>query len=109
MLFASVSFLGLSVADPRDIACMKLSAIASRGTKPDFVDLFSVAKPYGLAASLAWFKEKYAGVNHTLTHVLKPLTWFEDADKDPMPDMLVPLFWEDVKQFFENEASRLSP
>jgi hypothetical protein len=88
---------------------MKLSAIASRGTKRDFVDLYAVAKLYGLAAALAWFKEKYAGVNHSLTHVLKSLTWFEDADKDPMPDMLVPLSWEDVKRFFETEASHLSP
>ena len=109
VLFAFVTFLGVSLADPRDIACMKLSAIASCGTKRDFVDLYTVAKPYGLAASLEWFKEKNADVSHSLTHVLKSLTWFEDADKDPMPDMLVPLSWEDVKRFFESEASRLSP
>jgi len=109
VLFPFAGFLGVKVADPRDIACMKLSAIANRGTKRDFVDLYLVAKQCGLAHLLEWFKQKYADVNHSLTHVLKSLSWFEDADKEPMPDMLAPLSWEDVKRFFRGEASRLSP
>jgi hypothetical protein len=40
VLYPSTPFLGVAIADPRDIACMKLSAIASRGTKRDFVDLY---------------------------------------------------------------------
>jgi len=109
MLFPFATFLGVNVADPRDIACMKLSAIASRGTKRDFVDLYFMAKQRGLAHLLEWFKQKYADMNYSLTHVLKSLTWFEDADKEPMPDMLAPLAWEDVKRFFRDEGSRLSP
>jgi hypothetical protein len=35
------------------------------------------------------------------------LSYFEEAEKDPMPDMLVPLAWEDVKQFFTRESLRL--
>jgi hypothetical protein len=88
---------------------MKLSAIASRGTKRAFVDLYVTSKQYGLAQLLAWFEQKYADVHHSLTHVLKSLTWFEDADKEPMPDMLAPLSWEEVKRFFGSEAPRLSP
>ena len=107
VLFPLATFLGVSVAHPRDIACMKLSAIASRGTKRDFVDLYLMANQCSLAHLLEWFKQKYADVNHSLTHVLKSLTWFEDADKEPMPDMLTPLSWEDVKRFFRVEASRL--
>jgi hypothetical protein len=109
VLFPFATFLGVNVADPRDIACMKLSAISNRGTKRDFVDLYLMAKQCGLAHLLEWFKQKYADVNHSLTHVLKSLSWFEDADKEPMPDMLAPLLWEDVKRFFRGEASRLSP
>ncbi len=109
LLFEFAKFLGVNVADPRDIACMKLSAIASRGTKRDFVDLYLMAKQRGLNQLLEWFKQKYAEVNHSLTHVLKSLTWFEDADKEPMPDLLAPLSWEDVKRFFRSEAPRLSP
>ena len=109
VLFPFATFLGVNVADPRDIACMKLSAISNRGTKRDFVDLYLMAKQCGLAHLLEWFKQKYADVSHSLTHVLKSLSWFEDADKEPMPDMLAPLLWEDVKRFFRGEASRLSP
>jgi len=49
---------------------------------------------------MLWFKQKHAEVNHSLTHALKSLTWFEDADKEPMPGLLAPLSWEDVKRFF---------
>jgi hypothetical protein len=109
LLFPLATFLGVKVADPRDIACMKLSAIASRGTKRDFIDLYFTSKQYGLAQLVKWFKQKYAGVNPSPTHILKSLTWFEDAEKDPMPDLLAPLSWDDVKGFFRREAPRLSP
>jgi hypothetical protein len=39
--------------------------------------------------------------------VLKSLTYFDEAEQDPMPDMLMPLSWEDVKLFFSREAARL--
>ncbi len=107
-LFPLKPFLGVNVADPRDIACMKLAAIASRGVKRDFVDLYFVAKQYGLAQVLEWFKQKYAEVKLSQRHLCKSLTWFKDADELPMPDMLVSLSWEDVKRFFTSEASRLS-
>ena len=109
VLFPFAAFLGANVADPRDIACMKLSAIASRGTKRDFIDLYLMAKQCSFAHLLEWFKQKYAEVNYSLTHLLKSLTWFEDADKEPMPDMLAPLSWEEVKTFLRGEAPRLSP
>jgi hypothetical protein len=109
LLFPFEIFLGVNVADPRDIACMKLSAIVSRGTKRDFIDFYVVAKQYGLPQLLEWFKKKYAQTNYSLVLLLKSLTYFEDAEKDPMPDMLEQGSWEEVKQFFSGEVSRLSP
>jgi len=109
LLFPFATFLGVNVADPRDIACMKLSAIASRGTKRDFVDLYVSARQYGLTQLLELFRKKYAQVNQSLVHVLKSAAYFEDAEKDPMPDMLEPLSWEEVKRFFLAEVPRLSP
>lgn len=47
-LFPLSTFEGVPVADPRDIACMKLSAIASRGTKRDFIDLYVVGERFSL-------------------------------------------------------------
>ena len=107
VLFPFKIFLGMSVADPRDIAAMKISAIAGRGTKRDFVDLYVLSNHYDLSQSLAWFKQKYARANYSMVHVLKSLTYFEEADRDPMPDMLVGLSWEQVKQFFLDRAPAL--
>jgi predicted nucleotidyltransferase component of viral defense system len=107
VLYPLEAFLSVKVADPRDIAGMKISAIASRGTKRVFVDLYAVSREYALDQLLEWFKEKFAQANYSTIHVLKSLSYFEEAEKDPMPDMLVPLAWEDVKQFFTRESLRL--
>lgn len=107
VLFPFQHFLGANVADPRDIGCMKISAIASRGTKRDFVDLYVLAKQYGLDQFLTWFKTKFAKANYSMVHILKSLTYFDEAEQDPMPDILVPLSWDEVRQFFTREAARL--
>lgn len=107
LLFPCDALFEVKLADPRDIACMKIGAIAGRGSKRDFIDLYAVSKHHELAQILAWFKEKYARANYSMVHVLKSLTYFEDAEKDPMPDMLVNLTWERVKQCFAAEAPRL--
>jgi Nucleotidyl transferase AbiEii toxin, Type IV TA system len=107
VLYPFNQFLGANVADPRDIGCMKISAIASRGTKRDFIDLYVLAQQYGLEQLLAWFRAKFAQTNYSMVHVLKSLTYFTEAERDPMPYMLVPLAWDDVKRYFTREASRL--
>lgn len=107
VLFPFRQFLGAKVADPRDIGCMKLSAMASRGTKRDFVDLYVLAQQYGLDQLLAWFTTKFAQTNYSMVHVLKSLAYFDEAEQDAMPDMLVPLAWDEVKRFFTREAARL--
>jgi hypothetical protein len=107
VLFPTNRFLDVPVADPRDIACMKVSAIASRGTKRDFVDLYVSAKRFGLKEILKLFERKYAQTHYSMIHILKSLTFFKDAEKDPMPHMLVTLDWETVKQFFLLETPRL--
>ena len=106
-LHPASKFLGVPVADPRDIACMKVSAIASRGTKRDFIDLYLCVQRYGLKEVLKMFDRKYAQTNYSKIHILKSLTYFDDADKDPLPHMLVPLDWPRVKQFFLTEAPRM--
>jgi hypothetical protein len=52
-------------------------------------------------------ERKYEGVEYNLTHLLKSLMYFEDAEADPMPEMLTPVSWPDVRRFFEGEAQRL--
>jgi hypothetical protein len=107
LLFPLRTFLTVAVADPRDIACMKVSAIAGRGAKRDFVDLYCLAQRYGLGEILRMFAMKFAKTNMSAVHALKSLTFFADAEKDPMPHMLVPLQWQEVKQYFIREAPGL--
>lgn len=107
VLFPLAQFLGVAVADPRDIACMKISAIVSRGTKRDFVDLYAAAQRFGLGDLVQLFDRKYSQTRYNKLHILKSLTFFDDAEKDPMPYMLIPLDWVQVKEFFVREASRL--
>jgi Nucleotidyl transferase AbiEii toxin, Type IV TA system len=107
VLYPFESFNGVAVADQRDIACMKISAIASRGTKRDFIDLYAVAKNYGLPQLLDLFNTKFAQAQYSIVHALKSLVYFEDATKEPMPDMLVRITWEEIEQFFLAEVPGL--
>lgn len=108
VLFPLERFEEVAIADPRDIACMKVSAIASRGTMRDFVDLYVAAERFSLRSLLQLFDRKYARTGYNKVHILKSLTFFEDAEKDSMPHLLVPLEWNAVKRFFEREAPRLA-
>ncbi|MBI2817560.1 MAG: nucleotidyl transferase AbiEii/AbiGii toxin family protein [Acidobacteria bacterium] len=107
VLFPPDKFLGVDVADLRDVASMKISAVASRGTRRDFIDLFMVSQQHGLPVLLECFVKKFERVNYSVPHILKSLTYFDDAEQDPIPDMLVPLDWEEVKKFFAVEAPKL--
>jgi hypothetical protein len=107
LLFPPAPFLGVPVADPRDIACMKISAVASRGTRRDFVDLYVTSRQFGLGEILAWFARKFARTGYSRIHVLKSLTFFQDAEQDPIPDMLVRLDWNELKEFFRREVPRV--
>lgn len=108
LLFPSSVFETISVADARDIACMKLNAIATRGGRRDFIDLYVASEQYGLAEILVWFDEKFRTTPYSRVHLYKALTYFRDAEAEPMPDMLVRLEWEVVKGYFVSEVPRLS-
>jgi hypothetical protein len=107
LLFPTDPLVGLQVADARDIACMKLAAISNRGSRRDFVDLYVAGQAFGVEAIRDWFDRKYATVAYNRTHVLKALTYFGDAEEEPMPAMLTAVAWSEVRRYFETEAPRL--
>lgn len=77
--YQSDNGISIDVADERDIACMKISAISSRGTKRDFVDLYMVAQQYSLPELFMLFKQKFSLTPYNNVHILKSLTYFADA------------------------------
>ena len=108
LLFPLQSFGGIPLADLRDLACMKLDTISSRGLRRDFIDLYFISREgISLDTVFELFQKKYAQVNFNLFHLIKGLAYFEDAEKDEMPKMLKPVSWEAVKKFFTEESQRL--
>ncbi len=59
------------------------------------------------AALLDRFRQKYRGVRVDLDHLLRSLTFFDDAEAEAMPERSIPETREDVKAFFRTEAARL--
>ena len=98
----AVNDLGVRVASLVDIGCMKIDAISSRGTKRDFVDLFFILKNLGIdmKAFFGHFERKYGPESFNRHHVLKSLVYFDDADKEPEPEMLIDFSWTATKRFF---------
>ena len=102
------TILGLKVADLIDIACMKIDAVATRGSKKDFIDLYMIIQNgYTLKGLLQNFQKKYTGVKFNMVHIQKGLAFFEDAEKEALPIMLKPISWEQIKQFFLKEVKSL--
>ena len=86
---------GLKLAGKKDIAAMKLAAVTNRGTKKDFIDVSFLLKQFSLTAMLDFYRQKYRDGAEFL--VLKSLTFFDDAEDEPLPAMLQAFNWEDVK------------
>jgi hypothetical protein len=88
------------IASTADMAAMKLSAVSSRGSRKDFIDLFFIKNGMEWRAIVEAFKSRYHDSGYNLVHVVKSLGWFDDADKEPMPMMIMECAWDDVKTYF---------
>lgn len=111
LLFKPHKFLEINIADVRDIAPMKIAAISDRGTKRDFIDLFFIMrtlKVLTLKEILKLYDKKFKLLKENKFHILKSLSYFEDAEKDEMPKMIEKVKWLEVKKFFEKETKRVS-
>lgn len=90
-----------------DIACMKLSAIAQRGARKDFIDLYALLRQHRpLDEMLTLYQEKFDV--QEIGHLLYSLVYFEDAEKQRMPRMLWDLEWSQVRREIESRVRRLA-
>ena len=87
-----------------DIIPMKLSAVAGRGSKKDFYDIYYLLKSYSLEKMFELFKKKFPNINEF--HILKSLTYFEDAELEPKPQMIKKTDWNIVKAKITDETNR---
>jgi hypothetical protein len=97
----------IDLASLDDLACMKLAAVAQRGSRKDFVDLHTIAlahRPFEELLDL--YKRKYPAGD--IAPVLIGLTYFDDAEDEPMPLMLSDTSWDEIKQQMQAWVSDLA-
>jgi hypothetical protein len=92
-----LNFENINLAGLKDIVCMKLSAISSRGCKKDFIDLYYLLNYMKLNKMLNLFKNKYGNLAVNEYQLKKSLLYFEDADREPMPVMNEKISWNTIK------------
>jgi len=87
----------LRVASVLDIACMKLSAIVSRATNKDYIDLYFILHQYKLDQLLKMAGKKLPDLDRQL--ILKSLVYFSDITKEPIKYKTSKVAWIDVEKY----------
>ena len=104
---------GLHLASIIDIGCMKLSAITSRATLKDYVDLYFILQQVSIVELLESVSKKFPTLDQGL--ILKSLVYFDDIIPEPilfMPGFEVSLeevrlcLIEHVKNYWNNTETQ---
>jgi len=109
LVFKPTEYLGIMLADPKDIAAMKLAAVMDRGTKKDFIDLYFLNKnKVSIEQAFEYYDKKYKNLANNIYSLVKSLSYFDDAEKLEMPDMIEKISWEEIKDFFRKEVVKIA-
>lgn len=93
---------GIRLLTKEDIIPMKLAAVANRGSKKDFYDIYFLLHEFNLKEMIDLFEKKFSNFNNF--YIIKSLTYFEDAEKDLNPKLLKDCNWEEVKLFIKTKV-----
>ncbi len=93
----------VAMVTPLDIAVMKIIAISQRGRKRDFFDLYWICQNVQTLSEIIPRVHKQYTIHQNLTHILKSLVYFKDAENDPEPEIYFKANWNTVKKFFIKE------
>ena len=103
-----IQWNGVYLSPVIDIACTKLITVSMRGSKKDFIDLYVILQHTNFEELFRKMEIKYKNVDYNVPSILKSLTYFKDAESQPMPKMHIPLDWERVKRFFMQEVRKIT-
>jgi len=92
------------VATVAEIGAMKLAAILDRGTRKDLVDLYYILQWVPIEELFEVAAVKYSRVRTFALSAARGLAYFDDAETLPMPLMIDPTPWADMKRFLESVA-----
>jgi hypothetical protein len=98
---------GFLVASLVDLATMKLAAIAKRGIKRDFWDLYAILRDTQtpLSDALDAYIARFGTDESGTYYVARSLTYFEDAERAPTsPAGMTAELWNEIKCFFTKHA-----
>ena len=91
-----------NLASLDDLAAMKLVAIAQRGSRKDFIDMYVLIQQYKpLNELLSTYQKKYRTDN--IAPVLMGLSYFDDAEHEPDP-ALWNVEWREVKELISSRV-----
>ena len=106
ILFPALHIDGVRMLELRDIAPMKLDAVTKRGSKKDFYDIYFLLSKMPLSEILELYAQKFE--HTTIFHVIKSLTYFDDAEEQPDPIVFEKKHtWEKVKTTLEKAAQKI--
>jgi len=98
-----------NISSIEDLACTKIITISSRGSKKDFIDIWEILKNITIAELFSLVEKKYKNLDFNQIHLLKSLSYFEDADSQPMPKMNSnSITWEEIKKEIMNKVKLYS-
>ena len=95
-------FDDLRLASPKDIAAMKVNAVIGRGTKKDFVDVYFLLRHFTFDEIMQFYLQKYTDGSEY--RALLSMTYFEDADLQPMPFMFQQVGWDTIKDEIKHQV-----
>lgn len=102
-----LDYKSIKLASLEDLSAMKLDTTIARGSKRDFIDIYFLAKKYSLEKLFEFYQEKYGNFEEKEIMIKKSLIYFEDADKDEMPELLEEAGWESVKEWFLKRIDKI--
>jgi predicted nucleotidyltransferase component of viral defense system len=106
ILFPTLLIDGVRMLDLRDIAPMKLKAVAQRGSKKDFFDIYFLLEQLPLETMITLFQQKFK--MYDVFHIIKSLTYFDDAEQSATPIVFdKSITWQTVKESVKNAVKKL--
>ena len=106
LIFNTVDFNGIQVAQVNDIAAMKLIDIAQRAEKKDYFDIAEVLKRIPLPELKEITIKKSGKSRLNWYHIVKSLFFFSDVEDSPDP-MYSDETWDKVKKFLLSKKDEI--
>jgi len=107
LLKPTINVEKIALASITDIALMKMDAVAGRGSRKDFVDLYFIAQQHPLETILEQSHKKYPHVRDFPMIALTSLTDFTNAEQQKQIETTPLIPWQNIKLFFKQEVQRI--